>query len=203
VQVRKVGAVPEGGTWYKLQFLNERDGWLTDGKNLWRTTDGGISWETAFCIKKPKDMPPQVPAYRLKEFSAALATIEAFQFVDTLKGFLRTSVGLQATEDGGKTWLHRATPLEPAKGTLQDIKFLINGRTGWIAGGVYRSVPPKTLLEAPKNAVSPDGKSVLYGAIFRTNDGGVTWHQQLITKEPGELSRLYFKDAEHGWAIGD
>src|SRR5438105_3843901 len=102
VQVRKVGAVPEGGTWYKLQFLNERDGWLTDGKNLWRTTDGGISWETAFSIKKPKDMPPQVPAYRLKEFSAALATIEAFQFVDTLKGFLRTSVGLQATEDGGK-----------------------------------------------------------------------------------------------------
>jgi photosystem II stability/assembly factor-like uncharacterized protein len=203
VPVRKVNTVPEGGPWYKLQFVNERDGWLADGKNLWRTSDGGLSWETVFSIKQPKDMPPQVPAYRLKEFSAAFDTIGAFQFVNASKGFLRTSGGLQATEDGGKTWLHRATPLDPAKGTLEDVKFLSDGKTGWIAGGVYRPAAKKALLETPKSAVSPDGKSILYGAVFRTEDGGMTWSQQLITEGPGELSGLYFTDAEHVWAIGD
>lgn len=202
-EVRKVGDVPGGESWYKLQFVNERDGWLADNRNIWRTTDGGRSWGVAHSIKRPQDLPPSIPAHRLKEYAEAFTEIEGFHFANASHGLIQTSNGTYRTEDGGQTWAKIATPLDSPKGRMGGIKFLSDGRVGWIAGGVYRPAPKGTVLKTPNSAVSPDNKSVLYGAIFRTDDGGLTWSQELITPETGMLFRLHFVDPEHGWAVGE
>lgn len=201
--LRKVGDAPGGESWYKLQFVSASDGWLADNRNIWRTTDGGLSWGVVYSIARPENLPPRIPAHRLKEYAEAFTEIEAFHFMSASRGLMRTSNGTYRTEDGGQTWAKAATPLDFPGGRLRAVEFLGGGAVGRIAGGVYRPVPREVMLQAPNSAVSPDSKSVLYGAIFRTDDGGVTWRQELITPATGTLLRLHFADAEHGWAVGE
>lgn len=191
-RVRKVGDVPQDGFRYRLQFLNEQEGWLADNKRLWRTSNGGASWELIYSAAAQD----------------AMQEIEGFEFLNSQVGWMERISGLYKTEDGGRAWMRLTTPLDYPSGELRGVNFLEGGRVGWIVGGTYRRISHEELLREayPNNAVTTyadDSNAVLEGVIYRTDDGGRTWQRQLHSTEVFRFFSLYFTSAEHGLALAD
>jgi len=83
-----VGALPNGNAAEALFFVDGESGWLglsSPGQNLFRSDDGGVSWE-------PVDGPP------------AGVPVTAIDFTDAQNGTLTTPDGEWTTSDGGETW---------------------------------------------------------------------------------------------------
>lgn len=165
-----------------LRFTDERTGFVivggrVSGGRLLKTTDGGARWEDAGLISK----------------SGEEITFENCYFVDALRGW---AVGLAwtsqtsadsrvpqyigvvlATRDGGRTWerQHVNAPKREqsagARWSLRDV-FFRDERTGWAVGDA--------------------------GMIFRTEDGGDTWHA--TSAGDADYRRVDFLNEEFGWA---
>ena len=190
-RLQKISEVPAGDGWFKLQLVNARSGWLTNGKVLWRTTDGGAVWDIMYSADPAK---------------FEKGEIKAFQFFNSREGIAMRLEGLDKTSDGGRTWAGLGTPLTYPRGELRSFKFLEDGKVGWLAGGIYRRLSQEEVDRCADNAktVLPDNSSAcLEGAIFRTDDGGKTWRQQTVPNIGHRIYDLYFSDAGYGLALGD
>lgn len=190
LKVQKISDLPRTDGWQKLQFINEQEGWLADSRSLWRTTNGGTRWEPIYSITADEQQ------------------IKSFHFLNSKMGWMQSLNRLYMSEDGGRTWAQLSTPLDFPRGDLQAVSFMTDGKVGWVAGGVYRQISRKELLQGgyPNNAVATianNSYAVLEGSIFRTDDGGVTWRQQFRTPEVYRFLSLYFTNGEHGLALGD
>lgn len=185
-RVQKVKDVPDGTGAYNLWFASDRGFLLGDTKKLWRTSEGVENWELVYAA------------------DTEAQNITDVHFDDLQSGWMLRPSGLYKTEDSGRTWtLMTVTPLSYPKGDGRAVKFMEKGRTGWLAGGIYKAVSPKELEKGfPNNAIDPVTRQVLYGAIFRTDDGGVTWRRQSFPESVGRVLDLFFLDKEHGLALG-
>ena len=170
----------------RVQFLNERDGWVSTGRKLWKTTDAGASWELTFDGGTSK-----------LGFSRNISDL---QFVSADLGWVLTFEELRKTTDGGRTWRLLPNPL--SDGWLRSFKFLKDGKIGWVGGGLYRNLGEE---EGTTNRFyARDGtKRGLFAAVFRTDDGGETWRSQPVSRAAGDIGGFYFLDQRHGWAFGE
>ncbi len=160
----------------QVQFINSQRGWIADGKKLWRTDDGGLTWDLLYTGEAAWG----VSAY-----------IGQIQFIDSETGWMLViPTGLYKTEDGGRTWIVQALP---NYASISSIRFFEHGKKGWIAGEILRPAPKKFMNKTPR----PDS----YAVISFTNNGGKTWKNQPIPFTRRILA-LYFLDDEHGWALG-
>ena len=83
-----VGELPNGNAAQALFFIDGTSGWLglsSPGENLFRTTDGGVTWTFVYVLA------PGVP-------------VTAIDFTDADNGVLTTPDGDWTTSDGGDTW---------------------------------------------------------------------------------------------------
>jgi photosystem II stability/assembly factor-like uncharacterized protein len=167
-----------------VQFLNERDGWVTTGRKLWKTTDAGATWECTF-------------DGGLDQFKFS-RDIYDFQFVSAKLGWVLTFDQLRKTTDGGRTWRLLSNPL--SDGWLRSFKFLKDGKVGWVGGGLYQDLGEGE--ETPNRFHHAVLNRGLFAAAFRTEDGGETWRNEPVSQSPGDIFRFYFLDQDHGWAIG-
>ena len=88
--------------------------------------------------------------------------------------------------------------------TKDDFHLEEDGQVGWIAGGIF--YPMEKPWHCFNNAagVLKDGTpACLNGAVFRTDDGGLTWQEQPVTKSIGRFMSITFVDEKHGWVAGD
>jgi len=186
-KIQKVGELPRTGLSYSFQFINDREGWLVGGNDLWRTVNGGASWQLVYSSDDK------------------VSQIQKFEFLGPQVGWLLRLNGLYTTEDGGTSWKKISLPSKLSGGELRDVHFLSGGMVGWLAGGIYSPRTRDEILSGgfPNNTVSPDFDAVLYGCIFRTNDGGKTWSQQFISRKAGRFLAIHFLDTAHGIATGD
>ena len=183
----RIGNVPTAdGPRYELQFINAQEGWLAKGKHLWQTQNGGKTWELVHQIQ---------PSSR-----------EAFarlQFVNSTQGwatFLNYG-DLYKTGDGGRTWSRVATPMDDAYGSLWTFHLEPNAGSGWIAGGIFQ--PMKRGEGCMNNARGSLANTCLNGALFRTDDGGASWHEQKIPQNAGRFMSITFTNPDHAWVAGD
>jgi len=168
-----------------VQFLNDRDGWVTTGRKLWKTTDAGGTWECSF-------------DGGLDELKFG-RNIRDFQFISAELGWVLTFEQLHKTTDGGRTWRLLSNPF--SDGWLRSFKFLEGGKVGFVGGGLYGHLGKND--PTSNRFCAPDGKRSLFAAVFRTEDGGETWRSQPVSKRAGDIWDFYFLDPRHGWAFGE
>jgi photosystem II stability/assembly factor-like uncharacterized protein len=186
-EVRRVADVPPGKLRYRVDFVNELEGWLANKANLWRTSTGGRDWELIY------------------SWEGLGQEITDLHFLSPKAGWMLSYGGLYKTEDSGHTWTRITLPLDSPKGELWQVRFMADMKRGWAAGGIYRPLSREDRLTKafPNNVISPDFDAVLSGAIFRTDDGGSTWSRQSVPFSVGRITDLYLADAENGVALGD
>jgi len=184
--VQKIAEIPRGDARYKIQFISEQMGWMADELKLWRTSDGGKDWELVHTT------------------NANGQEIRSISFLNSNNGWLFQYDGLYRTDDAGHTWSKLPLPLSYPEGILNVIRFAKDGKKGWAAGGIYHTASKKELTRGyPNNSISADFKAVLHGVVFRTDDSGTTWQEQLTTQENGRITGLYILDEDHLLAWGD
>ncbi|MCL6650204.1 MAG: hypothetical protein K6U89_17980 [Chloroflexi bacterium] len=163
-----VNAPPFSVEGIQVVFSGDRDGWIlaTSGpaaglqrKALYRTPDGGRSWVRVALSGMAPGLLPE------KGYATGLT------FLDSQRGWLgmeyrgSVPVPLYRTTDGGRTWQLQALP-RPAAGPPH-------------YGDVY---PPRFFAGSqgslPVAFSSNAGRQV---ALYRTDDGGDTWHLQGTT----------------------
>jgi photosystem II stability/assembly factor-like uncharacterized protein len=168
----------------RIQFINDAEGWASLHGELWYTQTHGETWEMIY--KDPAN------------------SIRSFEFINPRTGWLLTSGKMYKTQDGGRSWELFNQPIGPEdRGDPLCFKFFKDGKEAWVGGGIFYPIP-KTSQDPdgpPTRYASLDGKSGLRGAIFHTTDGGVTWRQELCANW-GYISKLFFLNAEEGWATG-
>ncbi|HEU4871421.1 MAG TPA: YCF48-related protein, partial [Pyrinomonadaceae bacterium] len=104
----------------------------------------------------------------------------------------------------GHTWTPVDTPMTGLAGSLWSFHLEENGQVGWIAGGLfYPTEKPGYCTNNATGILKDYSFACLYGAVFRTDDGGLTWREQPTTKNIGRFMSIDFVDANHGWVAGD
>lgn len=176
-QLEKLGSMAIDDGHVELHFVTATDGWLANGKRLWRTSDGGQTWDLVYKGKPSWDI-----SVRIKNL----------EFLNPQIGWMSDAVeGIYKTEDGGKTW--RAWGMPFPDGAIYSIRIAKDGKQAWAAGVVNRP-PPKKYAD---KTLRPDR----YAAISHTVDAGKSWQRQVI---PGTLgiAGLYFANEGEAWALG-
>jgi photosystem II stability/assembly factor-like uncharacterized protein len=173
-----------------VQFTSRQVGWCGDRMGILKTTDGGRTWRS---LQLPVKTTP------LDFFSSELYQL---QMLSPLNGWVRKWSGWYWTQDGGSSWTERPLPLGPknegdSKGEV-DYVYFAAPQIGWALG--MREVPGDPLKERIRYRVA-DEHSVFVPALFRTDDGGLTWTEQAYPDLKLLPDRLEFADIDHGLSI--
>jgi photosystem II stability/assembly factor-like uncharacterized protein len=166
--LRPVGSLPEGHGWYRLSFADGASGLLASSTHVWRTRNGGASWQAA----------APVPFEQTQGIAGGIWDFQCQQ-----SRCLAVTKGnrLFETTDGAATW--RRVPLPAMEGRAGEIRGTrLAGRgSEWAFGGVYRAAAKGET--GPNNAMkaSGEGGRLLLGpAVFGTSDGGQHWNLQAV-----------------------
>jgi photosystem II stability/assembly factor-like uncharacterized protein len=177
-----VGHMPNEHPLTELQFINENEGWFADVNNLWHTHDGAKTWRLIYSSR----------------------SFWSFHFIDSYTGWMNDRGELHRTNDGGHTWTQIDTPITNLDGILWSFHLEENGQVGWIAGGLFYPMEKQwDCMNNARGTLKDGSPGCLNGAVFRTDDGGLTWREQPTTKSMGRFTSINFVDANHGWVAGD
>ncbi len=193
-----------------ITFTDDKTGWIVGagyyGNQIYKTTDGGRTWQWIEWIIYPKI------------YSGLLDIC----FIDKENGFIVGDMGVfLKTTDGGITWQYRNLWEKYQKDEYQFFNsvFFTDSLTGWIVVGDYYTFGLKT-TDGGENWVEVENDEIiayLYkvrfsdkdngwivgasGLIYRTTDGGDNWISQ--RQKDYELSSIYFVNENIGWAVGE
>jgi photosystem II stability/assembly factor-like uncharacterized protein len=179
-----------------LYFADAQHGWLIthvgagmshDYVTLYRTVDGGITWERL------------LDPYTDGQIQGCWKT--GFLFQDSQVGWLTGDCGgvmagvfLTRTEDGGTTWTYIDLPAPSDRPLLYDVNT-------WAACGGYDLHffdPQSAVLGVHCTMYSQDSSDPTFAYyMYTTQDGGATWSSQPY---PGET--LLFVSPQNGWSLG-
>jgi photosystem II stability/assembly factor-like uncharacterized protein len=178
-----------------LFFAGAQHGWLLthvgvgmshDYVTLFRTTDGGLTWERL------------LDPYTDGQIQACQKT--GMLFLDSQVGWLTGDCGgvmagafLNRTEDGGTTWTYIDLPAPTDQPLLYDVNT-------WAACGSYdlRFFDPQTaMLGVRCTLYAADSSEPTFAYyLYLTQDGGTNWSSQ-----PYPGGTLLFVSPQNGWAL--
>lgn len=201
----------------RIKFLNESVGWLQASLSLWRTNDGGLTWQEKLSVLSPgvKSQPSHI-------FPIDLETLVA---VGDGQVFL--------TRDAGNSW--KVDTVLAEGGGFTDIWFT-DKQHGWLSG--YQGVPKtfRPFLYATDDGgvswkeVATDDIGILPesvcfidqhkgwlagrrpvftgqavpagGVLLMTTDGGKHWSPIELRSDDPFFNVVRFNDKENGWLAG-
>ena len=207
------------GEFYDIEFTDSDHGWIAGTSAtiplsigiLYYTSDGGMNWYPG----------ENLGIDNLFDFNAVY-------FIDNQNGWMVGSLGnILYSTDGGLHWT-KINPVSSGYCSLEDV-FFIDGQNGWTAGASFYMFNSKILhttdggnswttqpsLDHMLNSIffiDPLEGWIVGGrslnsyttAIYHTSNGGDQWEIQFSENlNDGDFSDVYFKDADHGWAVGD
>jgi len=199
-------------------FLDEHHGWAVTSYALWKTDDGGQTWEE---IKKSQ-------LRKLFDKIETLDVFEMLQFFDGTEGWVVEGNHLSHTTDGGVSWQDQ----EFEHVTVRSVRFIDRNR-GWFAGQLM-TLPRKKgdvehwhpiIYETEDGGkkwrcsfIGPEDHYPLWdiwpisstsiwavgGLIVNSSDGGATWRKVKVSDWSGVGGmpfRVRFLDSRTGWII--
>jgi photosystem II stability/assembly factor-like uncharacterized protein len=198
---------------YKIDFVNDRIGFVRDRWELMRrTSDAGKTW-TEMGFGEGEDM------------MSLFEGLQGFFFLTPKEGWGCGS-SIWHTSDGAETWTE-VVPDQKIKGMLESAAF-VDDKHGWIVGKgrqVWKMTDGKTWQRAtnvppadgPPEEISKQLPSNLYSVSFvnsqdgwiasndktilHSSDGGDTW--EIISRLSSNIRALRFLTRTDGWAIDD
>ncbi len=120
--------------------------------------------------------PPQLVVIGTSDFPSSI------RFFDNLHGWIAASSRVFRTTNGGASWQWSSSGITQP---VADVAFS-SPLQGWAAGG------SEIFSEEPESGV---------GVIYRTEDGGITWVQQLYIERDAFVA-VDFVNTTRGWAVG-
>jgi photosystem II stability/assembly factor-like uncharacterized protein len=136
----------------RAQFINENDGWAMTLYSIYRTRDGGKTWER---LSQEPEKDAQFLAFTFVDESRGWLAITKSDFADHY-GVGHTSV-IMITDDGGTSWKSQASFLDEIE--IKDISFL-NQNEGLAVG--FKGLDNR-----------PDRCELL---VLSTSNGGKDWN---------------------------
>jgi photosystem II stability/assembly factor-like uncharacterized protein len=190
----------------KAHFVTPSIGWMIEARSLYRTADGGSSWQRV-------EVPDQ-------------SDVRSVHFSDVQDGWVGGWDGeIYHTEDAGQTWTKQQTGLDYQ---IQEI-FSGDSVHGWaVAFMVYPDLRRKAaLLKTGDGGANweilsnedADSRLAVHSVVFvnanegwaidnwqgnivHSVDGGNTWTMQRRRDDHGWNSLVFVNDRQ-GWAVGD
>jgi photosystem II stability/assembly factor-like uncharacterized protein len=153
---------PPSGKWHviankieqpfgQIQFIDEFQGWGVSTNSLWRTQDGGRTWNRVSAV-------PTMPTKGILQGTDVYYKV---QFLNDRNGWLLRGSSLLHTDDTGRNWQEKEFP----NTVIRSFHFTDPLR-GWAVGGILTQTGRKE-----------DTKESWRGAIYTTEDGGDTWRE--------------------------
>jgi photosystem II stability/assembly factor-like uncharacterized protein len=219
---------PCDGADARYSFTGKDTGWVlcagqpgagAQSKWVYATTDRGQTWQLVAATVLGEPVVEGSPARG--------GYVSGFYFADNTHGWITHSRGgLEATDDGGKTW--RGVPFGPGGEQFLGIDHFMSPDVGFVTSrqGNYTGIagtqdggatwtqvyPPLAPARAFSGAIPMHffngqqgiaaGTALQPGAILTTADGGHTWSQVASIKANRVLT-LRFSDPEHGTLLAE
>jgi photosystem II stability/assembly factor-like uncharacterized protein len=195
------GGYPAEEDFSKIQFVNDRIGYVLGYHGVYRTTNGGATWENNWLTDS--------------QYRGAWD----MSFVDGTTGFLLgcrytdpNPPVLYRTTDGAASWTEVEGSTASVLRTILTIHF-VDSLTGWAGGGAIMKTTDGGETWTTEVAVATvrkfyfvdGGRGVAVGGktILETRDGGSTWRNSTPDDQRiADLRGVWFADEEHGWVVG-
>jgi photosystem II stability/assembly factor-like uncharacterized protein len=215
----KIGALEKSDVeldrYTQLVFSDNRHGWLIHNSFIWRSKDGGYTWE--WC-------------YPTNSLTRASLDLGEGAFPNANTGWVGGDEGgINYTNDGGQSWNRQQ--ITPQRTFFHNV-FFISDEIGWVSGwpdgGIYQTKDGRKTWQLQlrqgsndklqirsiyfmtqnegwavgqtwSNSQAPGTSDDRWGIVLNTVDGGKSWQQvQPAGKEPF-YDRVFFSDSKHGW----
>ncbi|HCN37981.1 MAG TPA: hypothetical protein DIS94_09760 [Bacteroidetes bacterium] len=178
-----------------VEFINRYTGWACGEMNILKTTNGGLNW--------------------LLQPNPATNSIQQLYPVDSnIVYAVGRSNNILKTTNGGENWVKLETGMPPNY-AYEGVHF-INKDTGWICGSLrvlkttnggksFENISVNSDLEDIRFKNSLEGITCgLFGAFYRTTDGGYNWLRIPIIINSGLYTfyRMSFINENTGWMAG-
>lgn len=186
--------VPSVSDNFELSFADDRHGWLfrpgapatqcqAQGIAMWRTTDGGATWEK---------LPPVVNVVESLPGISESQCKENLSFVDPTHGFLsawdpNSRPSIYWTADGGNSWTASAPLPDPPDQQTSPGGFSLRPQGVERRGDVL--------------AAGATGWQHMY--VYRSTDGGATWTYAAMIPNARDVGSIAFLDATHWWVSAE
>lgn len=188
-----------------ISFADQNTGYIVGGKEILKTTDGGLQWEV---------------------IARAAFDLRSVSFTDPLNGICvggdwqHEYSGITTTANGGINWNERSATLTDRY--IKRIKFAsaatgyaVGGNTNTYGGFILKTTDTGDSWDTLHTGIDsyyindlalPDEKTIYTvgesGQILKSADAGASWQKQnTFTTET--LNAVFFVDAQTGYAVGD
>ena len=177
---RAVAAAVKLENFKRVEFIDRRFGWAADDHNLWRTADGGKSWQRirSACRRQVQDWP--------SGYQDVDNNIDRIQLLNRDTGWVLESSSLFGTTNGGRTW----KKFERDRLDIRSFRFVSESNGFFVATRLHYGSVIDYWREAE---------------IYRTTDSGVTWRKVSLKRD---LKWIWLLDIGTSsptdiWAVGD
>jgi photosystem II stability/assembly factor-like uncharacterized protein len=169
-----------------VQLIDQNHLFLSDGKLVYKTQDGGRTWKQI---------------YEVTSGLTQVGHIKGMCFINSEIGFLVVDEYLLRTENSGENWSVVGNIKLGEREFFISSCYFVDSSTGWLVGGIWSN----------DQWVRKADIAAYVGAVLATKDGGRTWEQQQVILPEGYFQRgrrwllrdVFFKNSETGWVVGN
>ncbi|MDD5362108.1 MAG: YCF48-related protein [Ignavibacteria bacterium] len=187
---------PNGGTYNGVHFLNRDTGWFCGSTFVLRTTNGGISFDTASTPSFTSDI-------YFRNFNEGLYCTGGKVYKSTNSGmnWFDTNVPIGWLYEFRKISVVNNQYVSIAGGTSPYYRSTDFGTT-WLVLDSIHSYPPSVLQGIAFSSVNTGYAGGSYGYLYKTTNGGYNWYRQNTGTDQRFWGSIYCYNDSIIWGCG-
>lgn len=187
---------PNGGIYNGVHFLNRDTGWFAGSNRLLRTTNGGLSFD-----------------------SATITFCSDIYFRNFNEGLYCTAGNVYKTTNSGMNWFNTNVPTNGWAYEFRKLSVVNNQYVSIVGTGdpFYRSTdfgttwqcidsiksyPPSTMQCCAFSSINTGWAGGSYGYLYKTTNGGYNWYRQNTGSNLAFWGSIYCYNDSVVWGVG-